>query len=49
MPCEGMYTVTATLYDQNITGSPLVVPLFEDPGKVLREIGMRMTGDGSFQ
>ena len=47
LPCEGIYTVTATLYDQNITGSPLAVPLFEDPVKVLREIGMRTSGDGS--
>jgi len=47
LPFEGMYTVTATLYDQNIAGSPLVVPLFEDPVKVLRDIGMRRIGDGS--
>jgi len=39
---EGQYTVTATLYKQHITGSPLVLPVLGNPGKVLGDLELRI-------
>jgi len=45
LPCEGLYTVTATLYKENIEGSPLIIPVFTDPSKVLGQIGISAAGN----
>ena len=46
LPYEGLYTVTATLYKENIVGSPLIIPVFTDPGTVLGQIGLSVGGYG---
>jgi len=39
---EGQYTVTATLFKQHITGSPIVLPVLGNYGKVLGDLGLRI-------
>ena len=40
IPCDGQYLVKATLYEQNIVGSPVIIPVSGSPASGLAQLGL---------
>jgi hypothetical protein len=49
IPSDGQYLVRATLYKQNIVGSPLVIPVSCSPATELAQLGLSALGENISQ